>query len=100
VGGTVSLIYEVFGSGAEFRVIGVASSAARAEELAGRYAEDKRYEWRGPNWIQWDSAQRSPRCRWAGETVKVWIVVVGLDEVTRVVLGLRTSGIPRASASR
>jgi hypothetical protein len=87
VGDTVFLIYEAFGSGAEPQVIGVASSAARAEVLAERYADDERYVWRWPDWIEWDSARSvRPAVDVGGETVEVWMVKVGIDEVTRVVL--------------
>jgi hypothetical protein len=83
----VFVIYASFGSGAEPQVIGVASSATRAEELADRYADDERYEWRRPDWTEWDSARSArPAIDVQGEAVEVWMVEVGLDEVTRVVL--------------
>ena len=81
------MIYEAFGSGAEPQVIGVASSATGAEVLAERYADDERYAWRRPDWIEWDSARSvRPAVDVRGETVEVWMVKVGIDEVTRVVL--------------
>jgi hypothetical protein len=86
VGDTVFLIYEAFGSGAEPQVLGVASSAPRAAELADRYAEDERYEWGRPDWIEWDSARSARPAVDVRGAVEVWLVEVGLDEVTRVVL--------------
>ena len=87
VGDTVFLVYEAFGSGAEPQVLGVASSAPRAEELADRYAEDERYAWRGPDWIEWDSARRvRSAVDGRGDAVEVWLVDVGLDELIHFVL--------------
>src|SRR3954447_984471 len=84
---SVVVVYEAFGSGAEPRVLGVASSAPRAEELAERYADDERYAWRRPEWTEWDSDRSArPAVDVRGEAVEVWMVQVGLDEVTRVVL--------------
>jgi hypothetical protein len=47
----VFLLSASFGSAAEPQGIGVASSAQRAEELAGRHAKEGRYAWRRPAWI-------------------------------------------------
>ncbi len=58
VGEWVFVVYASSGSATESQVIGVASSAARAEELAERYAEEDGYAWRGPDWLAWDSARR------------------------------------------
>ena len=81
------MIYASFGSGAEPQVLGVASSAPRAEELAERYAEEDRCGWRRPDWLEWDSARRvRPAVDGRGNAVEVWLVQVGLDEVTRFVL--------------
>ena len=49
------IVYASFGSAAQSQVIGVASSAARAEELAERYAEEDGYAWRGPDRLEGDS---------------------------------------------
>ena len=53
----VFVVYASFGSAAEPQIIGVASSATRAEELADRYAEEDRCGWRWPNRLGWDSAR-------------------------------------------
>jgi hypothetical protein len=83
----VFVVYASFGSAAEPQIIGVASSATRAEELADRYAEEDRYGWRGPTWLEWDSARRvRPAMDGRGDAVEVWLVQLGLDELTRVVL--------------
>jgi hypothetical protein len=83
----VFVVYASFGSAAEPQIIGVASSATRAEELAERYAEEDRYGWRGPTWLEWDSARRvRPAVDGRGGAVEVWLVRIGLDELTRVVL--------------
>jgi hypothetical protein len=75
------------GSAAEPQIIGVASLVTRAEELAERYAEEDRYGWRRPNWLEWDSARRvRPAVDVRGNAVEVWLVQIGLDELTRVVL--------------
>jgi hypothetical protein len=87
VGEWLRVVYACFGSAAEPQVIGVASSAARAEELAERYAEEDGYAWRGPDWLAWDRARRVrpavDRCETA---VEVWLVAVALDELTRFAL--------------
>ena len=83
----VFVVYASCGSAAELQIIGVASSATRAEELADRYAEEDRYGWRRPNWLEWDSARRvRPAVNVRGDAVEVWLVQIGLDELTRVVL--------------
>jgi hypothetical protein len=87
VGDRVFVVYASFGSAAESHVIGVASSAARAVELAERYAEEDGYAWRGPDWLKWDSARRvRPAVDGRGTAVEIWLVQVGLDELTRFVL--------------
>jgi hypothetical protein len=87
VAASVVVIYASFGSTAEPQGIGVASSAPRAEELAERYAEEDRCVWRRPNWVEWDSARLvRPAVDGRGDAVEVWLVQVGLDEVTRFVL--------------
>ena len=51
------------------------------------YADEERYAWRRPDWIGWDSARSArPAMDARGNTVEVWLVAVGLDEVTRFVL--------------
>ena len=65
VGKRVFVVYASFGSGAEPQVLGVASSASRAEELAERYTEEDRCAWRRPDWLEWDSARRAG-CRRRG----------------------------------
>ena len=81
------VVYASFGSGAEPQVVGVASSAPRAEELADRYAGEDRYGWRRPDWLEWDSARRvRPAVDERGNAVEVWRVEVGLDELIRLVL--------------
>ncbi len=65
----------------------MASSGPRAEELAERYTEEDRCAWRRPDWLEWDSARRvRPAVDERGNAVEVWLVEVGLDEVTRFVL--------------
>ena len=65
----------------------MASSAQRAEQLAERFAEQDRCGWRQPDWLEWDSARRvRPAVDGRGNAVEVWLVQVGLDEVTRLVL--------------
>jgi hypothetical protein len=87
VGKRVFVVYASFGSGAEPQVLGVASSAPRAAELADRSAEEDRYAWRRPDWLEWDSARRvRPAVDGRGNAVEVWLVEVGLDELTRFVL--------------
>jgi hypothetical protein len=87
VGDRVFVVYASFGSAAESHVIGVASSAARAVELAERYAEEDGYAWRGPDWLKWGSARRvRPAVDGRGTAVEIWLVQVGLDELTRFVL--------------
>jgi hypothetical protein len=84
---SVFVVYASFGTGAEPQVLGVASSAPRAVELAERYAAEERYGWRGPDWLEWDSARRvRPAVDARGNTVEVWLVQVGLDELIRFVL--------------
>jgi hypothetical protein len=81
------MIYASFGSGAEPQVIGVASSALRAEELAERCAGEDRYAWRRPNWLDWDSARRvRPAVDVRGNAVEIWRVEVGLDQLVRFAL--------------
>ena len=71
----------------EPQVMGVASSGPRAEELAERYAEEDRCGWRRPDWLEWDSARRvRAAVDGRGDAVEVWLVDVGLDELTRFVL--------------
>jgi hypothetical protein len=87
VGERVFVVYASFASGAEPQVIGVASSALRAEELADRYADEERYAWRGPDWLEWDSARSArPAVDGRGDAVEVWLVGVGIDELTRFAL--------------
>ena len=87
VAASVFVVYASFGSGAEPQVIGVASSAPRAEELAERYAEEDRCVWRRPNWIEWDSARRvRPAVDVRGNAVEIWRVEVGLDQLVRFAL--------------
>ena len=87
VGERVFVVYASFASGAEPQVIGVASSATRAAELAERYTQEDRCGWRRPDWLEWDSARRvrSAVDGW-GDAVEVWLVDVGLDELIRFVL--------------
>jgi hypothetical protein len=83
----VFVVYASFGSGAEPQVLGVASSAPRAEELAERYAGEDRCAWRRPDWLEWDSARRvRPAVDARENAVEVWLVEVGLDELIRLVL--------------
>jgi hypothetical protein len=83
----VFVVHASFGSGAEPQVVGVASSAPRAEELADRYAGEDRYGWRRPDWLEWDSARRvRPAGDGRGNAVEVRLVQVGLDELIRLVL--------------
>ena len=64
---------------------GVVGSAAA--ELADRSAEEDRYAWRRPDWLEWDSARRvRPAVDGRGNAVEVWLVQVGLDELIRLVL--------------
>jgi hypothetical protein len=87
VGKRVFVVYASFGSGTEPQVLGVASSAPRAEELAERSAGEDRYGWRRPDWLEWDSARRvRPAVDGRGNAVEVWLVQVGLDELIRLVL--------------
>jgi hypothetical protein len=87
VGQPVFIVYASFGSTAEPQVLGVASSATAAEELAERFAEQDRCGWRGPDWLEWDSARRvRPAVDGRGNTVEVWLVTIGLDELTRFTL--------------
>ncbi len=81
------VVYTSFGSGAEPQVLGVASSAQRAAELAERSAGEDRYGWRRPDWLEWDGARRVRRAvDGRGTAVEVWLVQVGLDELIRFVL--------------
>ena len=81
------MVYAPFASGAEPQVMGVASSGMRAEELAGRYVEEDRCAWRRPDWPEWDSARRvRSAVDGRGDTVEVWLVDVGLDELIHLVL--------------
>ena len=87
MGEWVFVVYASFGSAGESQVIGVASSAARAEELAERYAAEDGCAWRGPDWLAWDSARRvRPAVAGCGTAVEVWLVAVALDELTRFTL--------------
>jgi hypothetical protein len=71
----------------EPQVMGVASSATRAEELAERYTEVDRCGWRGPDWLEWDSARRvRSAVDVRGDAVEMWLVDVGLDELIHFVL--------------
>jgi hypothetical protein len=84
---SVFVVYASFGTGAEPQVLGVASSAIAAEKLAERYADEERYVWRGSDWLEWDSARRvRPAVDARGNTVEVWLVTIGLDELTRFTL--------------
>jgi hypothetical protein len=47
----VFVVYASFGSAAEPQIIGVASSGPPAAELADRYADQDRYGWRWPTWL-------------------------------------------------
>jgi hypothetical protein len=83
----VFVVYASFGSSAEPQVLGVASSATRAEELAERCVEEDRCAWQRPDWLEWDSARRVRRAvDEHGNAVEVWLVQVGLDELIRLVL--------------
>jgi len=83
----VFIVYASFGSAAEPQVLGVASSAIGADELAERYAEEDRCAWRRPGWLQWDSAHWvRPALDERGNAVEVWLVEVGLDELIRFTL--------------
>jgi hypothetical protein len=83
----VFIVYASFASVTEPQVLGVASSLPRADELAERYAEEDRCAWRRPNWLEWDSARWvRPALDERGNAVEVWLVQVGLDELTRVTL--------------
>ena len=87
MGQPVFIVYASFGTGAEPQVLGVASSAPRAVELAERYAEQDRCGWRRSDWLEWDSARRvRPAVDARGNAVEVWLVTIGLDELTRFVL--------------
>ena len=87
VGKWLVVVYASFGSAAESQVIAVASSAERAEELAEQYAEKDGYAWRGPDWLEWDSARRvRPAVDGCATAVEVWLVAVALDELTRFAL--------------
>jgi hypothetical protein len=82
----VFVVYASFGSAAP-QIIEVASSATRAEGLADRYAEEDRYGWQRPNWLECNSARRvSPAVDGRGDAVEVRLVQIGLDELTRFVL--------------
>jgi hypothetical protein len=59
VAGSVFLIYEAFGDRAEPQVVGVASAAERAEELAAAYTQAEQYQWRQEDWTDWDSVRRT-----------------------------------------
>ena len=77
------VVYASFGSAAEPQIIGVASSATRAEELAERYAEEDRCAWRRPDWLEWDSARRvRSAVDVRGDAAEIWLVDVSLDELT------------------
>lgn len=81
------VLYASFGSAAEPQVLGVASSAPRAKQLAERYVAEERLVWRRPDWVEWDSARRvRPAVDGRGNAVEVWLVQVGLDELTRFTL--------------
>jgi hypothetical protein len=83
----VFVVYASFASGAEPQVMGVASSATRAEELAERYTAEDRCAWRRPDWLEWDSARRvRSAVDGRGDAVEVWLVDVGLDELIHFVL--------------
>jgi hypothetical protein len=87
VGEWLVVVYASFTSAAESQVIGVASSAARAEELAERCAEQDGYAWRRPDWLAWDSASRvRPAVDGCGTAVEIWLVAVALDELSRFML--------------
>jgi hypothetical protein len=87
VGERVFGVYASFASGAELQVMGVASSGPRAAELAERYVEVDRCGWRRPDWLEWDSARRvRSAVDVRGDAVEVWLVDVGLDELTHFVL--------------
>src|SRR4051794_18009449 len=87
VGQPVFIVYASFASMADPQVLGVASSAQRAEQLAERFAKQDRCGWRQPDWLEWDSARRvRPAGDPRGSTVEVWLVQIGLDELTRFTL--------------
>jgi hypothetical protein len=76
------LVYENFGAGAEPHVVGVASSANRAQELAASHAEVQQYQWSRQDWSEWDSVRRArPAVDGRGDPGEVWIVEAPLDEV-------------------
>ncbi len=67
--------------------MGVASSGPRAAELAERYTEEDRCAWRRLDWLEWDSARRvRSAVDVRGDAVEIWLVDVGLDELTHFVL--------------
>ena len=81
------MVYASFASGAEPQVMGVASSATRAEELAERSTEEDRCVWRRPDWLEWDSARRvRSAVDGRGDAVEIWLVDVGLDELIHFAL--------------
>src|SRR3954464_4724769 len=81
VAGSVFLIYEAFGDRTEPQVVGVASAAERAEELAAVHTQAEQYQWRQEGWTDWDSVRRTrPAVTGFGDPVEVWIVEVPLDE--------------------
>jgi hypothetical protein len=85
--GSVFLIYEAFGDRAEPQVVGVASAAERAEELAAAYTQAEQYQWRQEDWTDWDSVRRTrPAVTGLGHPVEIWIVEVPLDEVRPFIL--------------
>ncbi len=73
------MVYASFASGAEPQVMGVASSATRAAELAEWYIQEDRCAWRRPDWLEWDSARRvRSAVDGRGDAVEVWLMDVGL----------------------
>jgi hypothetical protein len=85
--GGVFVVYASFASGAEPQVMGVASSGTRAAELAERYTKVDRCAWRRPDWLEWDSARRvRSAVDVRGDAVEIWLVDIGLDELTHFVL--------------
>ena len=86
VGERVFVVYASFASGAEPQVIGVASSATRAAELAEWYIQEDRCAWRRPDWLEWDSARRvRSAVDGRGDAVEMWLVDVGLHELIHFV---------------
>ena len=70
----------------EPQVMGVASSATRAAELAEWYIQEDRCAWRRPDWLEWASARRvRSAVDGRGDAVEMWLVEVGLHELIHFV---------------